>query len=148
MAPPTITQAAALAQRLLKLLGTVGEDLGTIIARHRNQPAGWPLTVRELEVLRLAAEGMGAREICDQLNLTHSTVKTHFANIYRKLGVSDRAAAVAYAIRTGLIEYACRRRRPVGELEHPDLGVVADQEPVRAGLALIAADLDVAAEQR
>jgi DNA-binding CsgD family transcriptional regulator len=62
------------------------------------------LTPRELEVLRLAAMGNSAAGMAQQLVIGESTVKTHLANIYAKLGVSDRAAAVATAIRIGLID--------------------------------------------
>ena len=61
------------------------------------------LTARELEVLRLTAEGISAPEIAEELVLGVTTVKTHLHNIYGKLGVSDRAAAVATAIRRGLL---------------------------------------------
>jgi DNA-binding CsgD family transcriptional regulator len=62
------------------------------------------LTPRELEVLRLAAMGNSAGAMAAQLVIGESTVKTHLANLYAKLGVSDRAAAVAIAIRMGLID--------------------------------------------
>jgi DNA-binding CsgD family transcriptional regulator len=62
------------------------------------------LTPRELEVLRLTARGNSAPDMAEHLVIAESTVKTHLANIYAKLGVSDRAAAVATAIRTGLID--------------------------------------------
>ena len=62
------------------------------------------LTPRELEVLRLTARGNSAPDMAEQLVIAESTVKTHLANIYAKLGVSDRAAAVARGIRTGLID--------------------------------------------
>ena len=61
------------------------------------------LTPRELEVLQLAADGSSTRVIADQLVLSPSTVKTHFEHIYEKLGVRDRTAAVAAALRGGLI---------------------------------------------
>jgi two-component system, NarL family, nitrate/nitrite response regulator NarL len=61
------------------------------------------LTARELEVLRHTAEGMSAPEIAQELVLGVTTVKTHLHNIYGKLGVSDRAAALATAIRRGLL---------------------------------------------
>ncbi len=85
-------------------------------------PAGWPedellidinlssmgpvsrLTARELEVLELAAEGVSGPAIARQLILSVATVRTHFANIYTKLGVHDRAAAVAKAMRLGLVD--------------------------------------------
>ena len=61
------------------------------------------LTTRELEVLRLTADGLSAPEIAERLVLGVTTVKTHLHHIYGKLGVSDRAAAVATAIRRGLL---------------------------------------------
>jgi ATP/maltotriose-dependent transcriptional regulator MalT len=61
------------------------------------------LSAREVEVLALAADGASGPAIAARLVLSPSTVKTHFENIYEKLGVSDRAAAVALALRIGLI---------------------------------------------
>jgi two-component system nitrate/nitrite response regulator NarL len=61
------------------------------------------LTPRELEILSLTAEGLTAPAIADHLILGVTTVKTHLHNIYAKLEVSDRAAAVAYAIRRGIL---------------------------------------------
>jgi DNA-binding CsgD family transcriptional regulator len=84
-------------------------------------PSGWPtgefpaeserqltsgrpvLTPRELEVVELAAEGRKGPAIADALMVSDTTVKSHFTNIYAKLGVHDRAGAVATAIRLGLI---------------------------------------------
>jgi two-component system nitrate/nitrite response regulator NarL len=62
------------------------------------------LTPREQEVLGLMAEGLSAPAIGQQLYLATATVKSHQARIYEKLGVSDRAAAVAAAMRAGLLE--------------------------------------------
>jgi len=62
------------------------------------------LTSREAGVLRLLAEGRTAARIGAELHLSESTVKTHLHNLYDKLGVSDRAAAVATAMRWGLLE--------------------------------------------
>jgi two-component system nitrate/nitrite response regulator NarL len=62
------------------------------------------LTDREAEVLRLLAEGRTAGRIGEELHLSEATVKTHLHNLYEKLGVSDRAAAVAPAMRWGLLE--------------------------------------------
>src|SRR3954451_15721944 len=63
-----------------------------------------PLTRRELEVLQLAADGRSVRDIADELYVSVGTTKTHFQHIHSKLGVSNRAAAVASAIRLGLID--------------------------------------------
>jgi DNA-binding NarL/FixJ family response regulator len=62
------------------------------------------LTPRELEVLTLASEGLSRREIETRLQLSASTVRTHLEHIYAKMGVSSNVAAVAYALRNGLIE--------------------------------------------
>jgi two-component system nitrate/nitrite response regulator NarL len=62
------------------------------------------LTGREGEVLTLLAEGRTAQRIGDELHLSEATIKTHLHNLYEKLGVSDRAAAVATAMRWGLLE--------------------------------------------
>jgi two-component system nitrate/nitrite response regulator NarL len=62
------------------------------------------LTPRELEVLRLTAGGQSAPSIGRALHLSPETVKTHLKNVYEKLGVSDRAAAVAEGMRRGLVE--------------------------------------------
>ena len=71
--------------------------------RHARQLGPRTLSEREIEVLRLAAEGASGPAIAEQLVLSPATVKTHFEHIYEKLGVGDRAAAVAYALRSGLI---------------------------------------------
>lgn len=62
------------------------------------------LTPREQEILALTAEGLSAPEIGRRLYLSPATVKTHLQHLYGKLGVSDRAAAVAEAMRRGLLE--------------------------------------------
>jgi two-component system nitrate/nitrite response regulator NarL len=62
------------------------------------------LTARESEIVRLMAEGLSAPAIGKRLFLAATTVKSHQAHIYEKLGVSDRAAAVAEAMRRGLLE--------------------------------------------
>jgi two-component system nitrate/nitrite response regulator NarL len=62
------------------------------------------LTPRELEILALAAQGRSTPEIAGHLHLSAATVKTHLQNAYDKLGVTDRTAAVAVAMRRGLLE--------------------------------------------
>jgi len=66
-------------------------------------PAQEPLSQRELEVLRLIAQGTTNREAAAQLFISEATVKTHLLHIYAKLGVKDRAAAVAEAFSRGLL---------------------------------------------
>ena len=58
-----------------------------------------PLTERELQVLRLAAKGMGNKEIGTALAISDRTVQGHLANIYSKLHVSTRTEAVLFAVR-------------------------------------------------
>lgn len=89
---------------LERTLGAIGRDLGAFLARHRAQLTNRTLSPRELEVLRLAAEGRSGPEIARRLVVSPSTIKTHFEHIYEKLGVGDRAGAVAYALRAGMID--------------------------------------------
>ena len=66
-------------------------------------PAQEPLSQRETEVLELVARGATNREAAAKLFISEATVKTHLLHIYAKLGVSDRAAAVAEAFHRGLL---------------------------------------------
>jgi two-component system nitrate/nitrite response regulator NarL len=72
--------------------------------RMRSTSDGPVLTPREREILRLVADGNSFPEIAAVLFLGVTTVKTHVQHVYEKLGVSDRAAAVAEAMRRRLIE--------------------------------------------
>lgn len=74
--------------------------------QERERTGGRPLqlTGREQEVLNLVAQGHSAPDIANDLHLSTTTVKSHLHSLYEKLGVSDRAAAVAEAMRRGLLE--------------------------------------------
>lgn len=96
-------EPAEAGERRLRVFADVGRELGAFLAR-RPGMSRWPLTTREIEVLRLAADGLAGPEIASALLLSSSTVKTHLANVYAKIGVANRVAAVAYALREGLIE--------------------------------------------
>jgi DNA-binding NarL/FixJ family response regulator len=61
------------------------------------------LSLREVEVLRLVAEGQSNKQIGEELQLSALTVKSHLARIARKLGTGDRAEMVAVAMRAGVI---------------------------------------------
>ncbi|WP_214416963.1 response regulator [Sphaerisporangium fuscum] len=61
------------------------------------------LSTRELQVLRYVADGLSNRQISRAMFLSETTVKTHLVHIYGKLGVDSRTAAVAAAVRKGLI---------------------------------------------
>jgi DNA-binding CsgD family transcriptional regulator/PAS domain-containing protein len=89
--------------RLTRTLAAIGSELGEFFSRRRGELAPPRLTPRELQILQLAALGNAAPRIAQSLSIGASTVKTHMENMYRKLGVSDRAAAVATGLRLGII---------------------------------------------
>jgi DNA-binding NarL/FixJ family response regulator len=62
------------------------------------------LTGREVEVIRLVAQGLSNRAIATALFLTEATVKTHLIRLYRKLGADNRTSAVSEAVRRGLVD--------------------------------------------
>jgi DNA-binding CsgD family transcriptional regulator/PAS domain-containing protein len=95
-------QAPLTDQFIRSLLG-IGYEIGHFLARHHGDLSAPVLTPRELQVLQLSATGCARRQIAEEMTLSEATVKTHFEHIYRKLGVSDRASAVADALRQGLI---------------------------------------------
>jgi DNA-binding NarL/FixJ family response regulator len=66
-------------------------------------PAQEPLSQRELDVLAMIAEGGSNRDAAGQLYISEATVKTHVLHIFAKLGVNDRAAAVAIGYQRGLL---------------------------------------------
>jgi DNA-binding CsgD family transcriptional regulator len=82
--------------------GWTGAELGVpddAVPRLSESP-----TPRELEVLQLAAQGLDGPEVAAQIAVSHETVRSHFKNVYTKLGVPGRVAAVATALRLGLID--------------------------------------------
>lgn len=72
--------------------------------RLRAQPQAPVLSERERQVLQAFARGLSIPQVASELYISASTVKTHTQRLYEKLGVSDRAAAVAEAMRRGLLE--------------------------------------------
>jgi DNA-binding NarL/FixJ family response regulator len=93
-----------LTERLRRSLDAIGSVLGHFLAYRRgilDEPA---ITERQVEILELAARGLSRRQIAERLVVSPSTVKTHFENTYARLGVKNRAAAVAEAIRLGLVD--------------------------------------------
>lgn len=62
------------------------------------------MTARELEVLKLTAQGLANKQVARALGLSDKTVRNHIANIYEKLGIHDRSQALLYAVRKGLID--------------------------------------------
>ena len=68
------------------------------------------LTRRELEILRLVAEGRTNSELARMLWVTEQTVKFHLVNVYRKLGVANRTEAARYAFEHGLVDVPVHSR--------------------------------------
>lgn len=65
------------------------------------RPQGQTLTDRELEVLKLVADGVSNRDAASRLFISEASIKTHLQHVYDKLGVRDRAGAVSEAYRRG-----------------------------------------------
>ncbi len=85
--------------------GKLAERLSRLIRRHgweRGKTRG--LTGRELDILREVARGYTDEEIAAQLVVTPGTIKTHIRHILRKVSARNRAQAVAYVLRNGLIK--------------------------------------------
>lgn len=87
------------AQGGMSLAPSVAEKL----TRRLANPAKKALSMREIEVLDLAARGNSNKEIADKLYITEATVKAHFIHIFNKLEVSDRTNAVTTALRMKII---------------------------------------------
>ncbi|WP_233886989.1 helix-turn-helix transcriptional regulator [Paraburkholderia flagellata] len=85
------------------------EILARLLAGRK--PVGWTassgpseaLTLREIEVLAMLADGLGNKEIARQLDISDNTVKSHLSSIFGKLGATNRTEAVMLAMRHGLI---------------------------------------------
>jgi DNA-binding CsgD family transcriptional regulator len=84
-------------------------------SRRRRRASLAELTPRQRDVLRLLIEGKTNKLICRELELSESTVKTHLASIFRRLGASSRTQAVVAAARMGL-RSARRRAELAGRL--------------------------------
>ena len=69
----------------------------------RNPPTPDPLTVRELEVLRLVAKGVDNQQIASHLHVAEVTVRTHVSHILNKLHLANRVQATLYALKEGLV---------------------------------------------
>jgi DNA-binding NarL/FixJ family response regulator len=83
--------------------GAVTALVRDYLARAREDDSGDVLTPRELEVLKLVAEGHTSDEIAEMLVISRKTVDRHRANMLEKLGMRDRVDLTRYAIRRGLI---------------------------------------------
>jgi ATP/maltotriose-dependent transcriptional regulator MalT len=94
---------AFLDEGLAGSLRWLGSALGRRLTGDRPEVGETRLSDREREVLQLAADGYDGPAIAQHLFVSPATVKTHFIHVYEKLGVNDRSAAVARALRQGLI---------------------------------------------
>lgn len=83
--------------RILKHLETRRENDSALRARIQR------LTPRQVEILQLMADGLGAVEIAEQLGISRHTLRTHIQNILTKLGVHSKLQALAHAIRFGRV---------------------------------------------
>ena len=92
-----------LGERLMRSLHGIAYELGHFLARRRADLGAQLLTAREVEVLQLGAAGLTSRMTAERLTVSVATVRTHLENIYVKLDVSDKASAVATALRLGII---------------------------------------------
>lgn len=100
-----IVEAVSAAARGETILGPeVQTGLAEQIRFREENDARPRLSDREHEVLKLIAQGLSAPEIGERIHLSTATVKTHLQHLYEKLGVSERAAAVAEGMRRGLVE--------------------------------------------
>jgi len=99
--PPT----AAYARKLLDAFSTASVDTNSISRVEIRDPKS-EISERELEVLRLIAEGHSNQEIADRLVVALSTVKTHVNNLYSKLDVTNRVQAVSRAQELNLLRIA------------------------------------------
>ena len=86
--------ATAVANRVLEML------TGTVTPKEYYDG----LTAREVEILKLVATGMANKQIAFRLKISEKTVRNHVSNMYEKLEIYDRAQAVLYAVRKGLVE--------------------------------------------
>lgn len=74
-----------------------------LVARDFSEGALAGLTKREIEVLKLLAEGLFNKEIAYKLNISERTVKNHVSNIFKKINASDRTQAAVFAIKNNLV---------------------------------------------
>jgi DNA-binding NarL/FixJ family response regulator len=96
-------EEAALTERWKRSLTAIGYVLGEFLVHRRGVLDEEVITPRQAEVLQLAAEGLSAPQIAERLVVAPTTVRSHFENIYERMGVRDRVSAVAEAVRLGLV---------------------------------------------
>jgi DNA-binding NarL/FixJ family response regulator len=90
----------------LQLDPAIARRLMTALRPKTSRPE--ELTARELEVLRLLAEGRANKEIAAALSLSERTARTHVSSILSKLGLNSRTQAALWAVREGLVDVSAR----------------------------------------
>jgi DNA-binding NarL/FixJ family response regulator len=90
-----------IARRILALVGNADSSHST---QTRDPVLQDALTPREMQILQCVADGMGNREIAEDLSISRATVETHVHNIYRKLSVTSRTQALFAARKHGLLQ--------------------------------------------
>ncbi|QTE31038.1 response regulator [Pengzhenrongella sicca] len=103
VAAGTAVVAPRVLRRMLDLFASHLPAAGVVAADDGTDPRLGALTPRELEVLRLIAEGASNTEIAAELVVSQTTVKTHVGNVFAKLGARDRVQAVILAYECGLV---------------------------------------------
>jgi DNA-binding CsgD family transcriptional regulator len=100
-----LAEAGQIATRLnaLPLLGQVERLAAEVQRRAADDVAAFGLSNRELDVLRLVAQGLTDAEVADQLFISYRTVTTHLTSIFNKLGVNSRVSATRIAVERGLV---------------------------------------------
>ncbi len=88
--------------RAMRLDDAVADALGLELTPESERGRPYDLTARELDVLRLLAEGKSDKEIGEDLFISYRTVQSHVGHILSKIGVSSRSAATNIAIREGV----------------------------------------------
>ncbi len=96
-------------QLIRRLADKKAEGETTPDSMRRQMALAEPLTVREVEVLRLVARGYNNPEIASDLVISRATVKTHVQHIIRKLNVSDRTQAAIRAVELGIVQAGIER---------------------------------------
>ncbi|MHA3724973.1 response regulator [Leucobacter sp. HY1910] len=99
------SRPAALFSAIRQAADGAGLVSGTITQRlfDRTRDPQSALTARELEVLELAANGLSNRELAQRLLVSEATIKSHLHHAFTKLGADNRQAAIAAALRQGII---------------------------------------------
>lgn len=102
--PPAASNTPAVGNSSPEPVNATSASFATTNARSNDESSTLcGLSEREVEVLRLIADGMNNGEICERLSISMNTLKTHIKNIFSKLGVEDRTAAALKAIKDRIV---------------------------------------------